>query len=337
MRIKYNIDWYKNKIIIENDPNRIISNIFDYQNIIRRRPDTDRNVFGGNYFYGVNYILKRYSGYKGSIYGFIEHAPGLTNLSLHEYKEKGLNSLLVSSKQRKEFISEYTDKYVIDIGPSIAYAESVYDEKKLAATKENLGKTLLVYPSHNIEDTNWKNDTENFIEFVKKLAEKYEYSSVLVSLYFTDIERGLNIRYEKEGWKVVSSGHRDNYDFNDCMKTIIKLADCAVFEGYSSSIGYCVYENVPVVIYPDKENEKIKLSTVNYVSNEIFDLFELFSEYKEELTDEQREFCRHWFGFDSVKSKEQLSNILKLLNDAKKKDKKGIEKLAESKKYQLQK
>ena len=311
MRIKYNIDWLIRKTIAEKDPNYVVENIFDYQNVIRKRPHLDREIYGSNYCYGMNYILKRHSGYKKRIKCLIEHAPGLTKTGITEFKSNIFNTLLVASKQRIDFLKDYTDKKMIDIGPSIAYAENIYDDYTLSAIKKNLGKTLIVYPIHNIKDTDWESDKEAFINNVKEIVKEHKFDTVLVSLFYIDIQRGLHLRYEKEGWQIVSAGHMVNYDFNDCMKTIISLADMAVFQGFTSAIDYTIYMGVPSLLLPFDYNAPYFKEC--YRTDVLWDFDKLFNVYNEEISEEQKDICNYYFGYDSVKKPEELYSIFKSL------------------------
>lgn len=327
MRVKYNIDWAIKRIKLANDKNRVVKDIFDYDNVIKERIDLDREIFGSNNFYGMSYILKRYSGYKKRIRGLIEHAPGLTNIALGEYQSDIFNNLYVCSKQRKDFISKKTDKVIFDIGPSIAYAKTIYDEKQLSDIKSTLGKTLLIYPIHNFYDSNWKNDTERFISYVNEIKNVYKFDTVLASMYHIDITRGLQERYEQEGYRIVSSGHTYNYDFNDCMKTILSLADNTVFQGYSSAVGYCIYMGLPVQIYPGCDEIHTQWHK-NYESDVLDEFAKMFSEYSGEISKEQKEFCNYWFGYDSIRKPNELKHLLEISDKIYKiQDKKLIQEL----------
>ncbi|SFN79090.1 hypothetical protein SAMN04487831_103310 [Pseudobutyrivibrio sp. UC1225] len=292
--------------------NATITNIFDYNNIILSRPDYDRKVLGSSRFYGYNYILKRYSGYTKTIEAHSEHAPGLDMLDLYDWQAKEKKALIVNSSQRKDFLSQYVDVPIFPIGPSIHYANSIYNEFDYKVIKKSLGKTLLIYPMHDIEDFHYKDKSDAFIEYVKKIKEKYGFDTVIVSMYFVDIERGLHFRYLKEGWIITSAGRRENYDFNDCMKTIIKMADYALIDGYTSALGYCIYLGVPVSIFhrefdfieSGKENV---VQTNNGLVKETMKKFEsLFSDYDEKISEEKYSFCNYWYGYDDVLDKGEL-------------------------------
>lgn len=311
MRIKYNIDWVIKVLTLGMSKNRVVKDIFNYQEVIKERVDLDREIFGSNNFYGMSHILKRYSGYKKRIRGLIEHAPGLTNIALGEYKSDIFNNLYVCSKQRKEFLKDKTDKVIIDIGPSIAYANTIYSIEQINNIKDKLGKVLLIYPIHNIHDTDWKNDTERFISYVNEIKNKYAYDTVLVSMYYVDIERGLNDRYEQEGYVTISAGNISNYDFNDCMKTILSFADNAIFQGYSSAIGYCIYMGIPVHIYPGCDEIHNQWKN-NYETDVLDDFARIFGKYDSKIDAEKMKFCNYWFGYDSVRKPNELRSLLEV-------------------------
>lgn len=316
-KIRRNIDWLINRIFAAYDHNRRITNIFDYYNIIRKRVDVDRSIRLTNYFYGFNYILKRYSGYRKVINASIEHAPGLNMKASPESKDRTLPALFVVSKQRAEFLRKNSNKLIFDIGPSISYSQNIYSEFDIKVIKQNLGKTLCIYPIHSIEITNYEDEAKIFIEYITEIKRLYEFNTVLVSMYFIDIERGRHLIYEQQGWTIVSSGRRENYDFNDCMQTIISISDYAIFQSYASAVGYCIYNGVPVTIFP--HNRKCECSEPS--SNRDFNLNEdtlkffdeLFADYDEQISREKYDICKEWFGYDSVMSAEEMKLLLEFV------------------------
>lgn len=308
-----------------------MTNIFDYNAIITSRPDLDKTTNPTNRLYGVGYILKRYSGYSGAINAKMEHAPGLEVMSFRETEDTDVPYLLVGSEQRVEFVNKnLIQRPILAVGPSIHYAHNLYSDFDLQAIKHNLGKTLCVYPRHNIEDTNFLCDAKEFINSVNEIKEKYGYQTVLVSMYFVDIERGGHLMYEKEGWIVVSAGRRRNYDFNDCMRTIISISDYAVFQGYASAIGYCIYLGVPVtilrpegrgVVRADSEEAKAWKKTVyNDPRGGVFE--EVFKDYDEKISRDKYEFCNYWYGYDSVMEPEEMKCFFEFIEHLKYNDKK---------------
>lgn len=316
-RIVRYIEKVLNYTIKENECD-IITNIFDYNYAIRNRPDKDHQVKGSGRFYGYNYILKEYSQYKGIINADSEHAPALDMIEGSDYKGTAGPVLIVNAKQRADFLKGIIDKPIFPIGPSIHYAKSIYNDFDIKVIKEALGKTLCIYPMHDIENFHYVGSTRRFIEYVKQIQDEYHYDTVLVSMYFVDIERGRHFEYEREGWHIVSAGRRENYDFNNCMKTIIELADYAIVEGYASVISYCIYMGVPVTIFHKDftfmERGVDNLSNENGIPSKTQHLFEkMFESYDEEISREKYDFCNYWYGYDNILQPVELRLLFEYL------------------------
>lgn len=291
--------------------NEIITNIFDYNNVIRRRPDRDYEVKGSSRFYGYSYTLKKYSRYEGIINADSEHGPALDIEDGGDYKGQAGPVLIVNSEQRVNFLKNMVDKPIFPIGPSIHYAKSIYNEFDVKVIKQALGKTLCIYPMHDIENFHYIGSTTKFVEYVRKIKEEYNYDTVLVSMYFVDIERGRHFEYEREGWHIVSAGRRENYDFNNCMKSIIDLADYAIVEGYASVISYCIYMGVPVTVFHKDftfmEKGVDDMSNENGIRPETQKMFErMFEDYDENISREKYEFCNYWYGYDDILQPDEL-------------------------------
>lgn len=300
------------KFYFVNTVTRNITNIFDYYKVIDSRPDADEIVIGSSRYYGLNHVLKSYSGYTGVIWAVSEHAPGLdVLLGGGEYKDLSEFPLLVVSKQRRDFLRDYTNRIIFPLGPSISYANNIYNQFDLEIIKKALGKTLVIYPMHDIEDFHYIDEANGLIGYIREIQQKYNYDTVLVSMYFVDIERGRHLRYEHEGWHIVSAGRRENYDFNNCMKTIISLADHVIVEGITSAIGYCVYMGIPVTVFHksmdfvEKNVEGIQ-DDMGVPKHTIEKFESMFAEFTEDISKEQYDFCNYWYGYDDVLSNSHL-------------------------------
>ena len=318
----------------------VITNIFDYNEVIKNRFDLDKNVMFSNHFYGYSYTMKKYSGYKKTIKTPMEHAPALESDDMLEYKIEDAVSLIVNSKQRVDYLKKKITKPIWAIGPSVYYSESIFDEFDVEAIKEQFGKTLLVYPLHDIEDDHYIQDTEQFIRYIKDIKKRYNYKTVIVSMFFVDIERGRHFAYLDEGWRILSAGRRENYDFNIIMKSIIQLADYAIFQAYASAIGYCIYYDVPVTIYHQdvlfKERDKQGYGTDNGMKNDTMSQFEkMFSEYNEIISEEQRKFCEYWYGYLDIRTPEEIKLLFDYVSRLSvNMSKEQMKKIAMKKKYE---
>ena len=66
----------------------------------------------------------------------------------------------------------------------------------------------MIYPQHNNDTSEFENinkNTSNLIEFAKKIKNKGKFDTVIVCLYYIDIERGMHFAFEKEGWIITSA------------------------------------------------------------------------------------------------------------------------------------
>ncbi|MCM1498991.1 MAG: hypothetical protein NC124_11055 [Clostridium sp.] len=300
-----------------------VTNIFDYNYVARRRyVAKKREVYSGNELYGIGYCLNRYAKYSGAIYIAVEHAM-FTYYDSNDCEiiDNKMPVVFVASKKRKEIIQNKTKKQIIPYGPHfIPYAEPIYDDFTMNAIRKNLGRTIVVYPKHNNLDGRYKNANEEFGKLMDKVYEiksEYAYDTVLVCMYFADIYNGQYLKCNKYDCEVVTAGHNRNYDFADCSKTILELADLVIAQSYSTVIeatylkkpaifvpGAVEYELNNGAVYED-ESKKIKTDVT------IMECTNLFGTYHENISKEQYEWGNLWGGYESVLSPEELRSILK--------------------------
>ncbi len=304
----------------EHNPN-IIDNIFDYYKVMEKRPYWEE-TFLSNDLYGISYCLKRYTGYSKMIQCAIEHGMPHTFDNKFELVDNQARILLVASDERKRTLRDYTQKQVIPFGPIIAYSEPLLSDNIIKDIKNNLGKTLLIYPMHSIEDYHFQDTAASFISYVEDIKQRYSFDTVLVSMYFIDIQRGLHIRYLQKGWQIVCAGNRLNYDFMDCQRTIMELADTIVCQGYSSALGYAgylkkkiIYKDMPLVYRHGDCIDEIDMWG-EYKEK----IVALFSDYQDSLTDEQYSFLNYLYGYDSVKTPEELKGIFEMSESTKRRN-----------------
>ena len=321
-RINQNLD----RIFDKNDK----IDIFDYRRILNDKTSFSysRNT---NNFYGLESTLKRYSGYKKEIYVATEHGvqmPKAENfLCVSEYKNNYSSVLLTCAAKRAKSLLAYSDKRIIPIGPYIQYAELIYDDEIIEQIKSNLGRTLLIFPSHSCEKELYERKNKGFIDYVKKIKDRYMFDTVIVCIYFYDFLQGLHIPYEREGWTIVTAGHRQNIHFLENLKTIITLADNIIFQGYSSSVGYSLAMGKPVLAYPygfeltKKSNEHQK-ALIDKIGNVFFDTSEgeelfinTFSEYQDTITSEQLKWAEECISLSIKKNPEEMKDIFKMARE----------------------
>lgn len=290
--------------------------IFDYKKIIEERPDCDFEYTAYNGFYGLSYVMKRYTGYKGLLYPIFIHNSTIDMPHMGEFGVCPNEIGLVCSERLAEIIEKNTDKTVLAIGPTIMYAKSVLTEEETVKIKKKLGKTLLILPSHSIEDYSCKSNVDNFLEYAEYIKSKFHFNTVLVCLYFYDIVIGEDEYYTSKGYQVVSTGHRNSRDFLDMQRTLYEICDGVISQGYTTGLSYGFCMGKPISIFNDdityyktgKPDEK--QIPMNSLENQKFN--NLFAEYEDTLTDEQKDYAEFLWNVSKKRSREELLKILKL-------------------------
>lgn len=309
------------------DNNQSVTNdIFEISNISTKNKDYIHEKYFFNINYGISQNLNRYSGYKKPIDACIEHGVYFGNyVNKEETILSGLPAVITFSDVRRNWIRAYTSKPVITIGPYIHYTEEFYSTEKFNIEKERLGKTLLVFPTHSIDDVDVAYDIEMFIKEIKKVQVESNVKSVLCCLYWKDILNGLGKEYLKENFYVVTAGYRNDKHFLSKLKSIISLSDITMSNDLGTHLGYCVYLGKPHYIfeqhkkYYGKQQSVYKETnkTLNYKETyqlEKNEIVNLFNSYSNSITESQYAICNKYWGFDQIKSRQELYISFALIN-----------------------
>lgn len=290
----------------------------DYNEIIHGEPGLSR--------YSMNFIFRNYAGLNDNfrIHAFFEHGVIFTNdvnssCRVHEY----LPSIVASQYRVNVLKNQKNFKGVYSIGPYIHYANSLLDENQLKEEKERLGKTLLVFPSHSIDGVIAKFDYGEFLGKINEISSDYD--TVRVCMYYKDVDLKKHIPYQKEGFEVVTAGHHNDHYFVPRLKSIILNSDMVMSNDIGSQLGYCIYLNKPYYMSTTEEigfeseddsamsnfnvlNHKISMKEFNSNDN-VKRIKELFSKYNPKISKEQYDLISYLWGFDCIKSPEELRNI----------------------------
>lgn len=318
-------------------------NIFDHHYIARQRNERSHELFSGNSIYSIGYVLRRYSNYNGKIYCASEHGlPAGSTKDIAEYKDNDRKIIFVMSEDRRRFIQSQTNKLLIPIGPSIMpYCSNIYSDFVMEAIKHNLGKTLLAFPQHCCADSECIQTADDFMDYIDELVSVFHYDTVLVCLYYEDIYRGEFIKYQRyKGRVVVTAGHKHNYDFADCLKTIINLSDHVATQGYGSSAIYSIYLKKPVFYFPASRGRKIENKGVFEDKNPWMQPYEekleelaklSLNDISEASLDSMAEAQWNWankiYGFSTVLSPDQMHELLEFAKAIEKTDVSDDEKI----------
>ena len=191
------------------------------------------------------------------------------------------------------------DKKIVTVGPYILYADNFHNPNKLFQIKKKYGRILLAFLSHPFPDITISYDENLFLTEIERIASDFD--TVFISLHWIDIRNTMYKKYESKGYKVVCSGTRSDPYFLNRLKDLIELSDMTMSNDLGTHIGYCIALNKPHYLYKQfiysqghscENSDSFHKKRVE--EKEIF--YKLFGEYKEEITDEQRNIIEYYWG-----------------------------------------
>lgn len=265
-----------------------------------------------NTHYGLSKIIKEYAGieYQKELLATIEHGiylgGGVWDVDLPE-TAKGI---ITFSKYREKIISRYTNKKILTIGPYIHYANLI-DNQKLQIIKQKLGKTLLFFPAHSSHRVKAKFDHSELIRLLVELSKNFD--STLVCFYWKDYDPRIVSLYLAHGFHCTTAGHMFDWNFLNRLKSIIYLSDITASNATGTHVGYCIYMRKPHWLFKQKidyEFSKGGEIYADYLTEEHRELIRVLENHSSEITDEQYSICEYLWGFNEIKSKEELKESL---------------------------
>lgn len=220
--------------------------VFDYQQLAEDMPLLTRE-YGCNAFYGLADIIKQAMGLPPDepVDGIIEHGLCIPQDSTVEMVDHKKNVYVMGIFRQKFLQKMFPEKKIYSIGPYIQYVDSFYSESWIQNKKRELGKTLLVFPSHSTHYSTMDFDVGLLIDEIEKVRLHNGFQSVLVCLYWKDILQHLDKRFAGHGYKFVTAGHIHDPYFLFRLKSIFLLADVAMGNTVGTNIGYSIACGVP--------------------------------------------------------------------------------------------
>lgn len=220
-------------------------------------------------------------------------------------------------KEQIHSIDPYKPVFVI--GPYIHYAREIYSQSEMKQIKEQLGKTLLVYPFHCYEFSTGKYDDAKFVDYVMKELAK-DFNTVLVSVYWNDVSDPIYEKFALMGAKLVSSGFRGDSNFIRRQKTIMMLADAVCGNSFGTHIGYSMCLNKPYLYidtglsYVDEKHIRLdsELEHHKKMDNELRKAFSDFDATDEDKVLQKQLYIKYWGGNKALKSQEEIKLLLLL-------------------------
>ncbi len=297
--------------------------LFDYNEIAMPLPKSYYELLTDNNYFGIGYSLREYAGVKKNYCNaLVEHGYFFGKYVQEMEKITFAKKILSFGDVRKKHIEAVVkEKEVIPIGPYIHYATDYYDEKRFMELKAKLGRTLLVFFSHSDTGASVSFDLDFLIGKINSIRKDFQ--TVVISLFWSDINPKIEKRLNEEGYLIFSSGHRYDYYFLSRQKTMIKLADVTMSNSTGTHLAYCSYLNKPhwIVRQIITQNALNKKGVANNIVSDILnkdevnqqendELYQAFAEYRDVLTNEQRQLCDKYFGLSYVRSKEEIKNFI---------------------------
>lgn len=296
--------------------------IFDFQLTMLDLPYYPVEKIRDTNMFGHIRAIKKYSDIKNIPNILLEHGLMYGSFVNDYYSYGTIRSILTFSNHRANNIRrKIGDKDIIPIGPYIHYATPFYSDNQFAELKRQLGKTLVVFWAHSETETKRVFDETDFLNIVKDVSK--EFDTVLVNVFYHDL---LNKHYpldleKKYGFKIVSAGNRYDPYFVNRLRSIIQLADYTMSNSIGTHIGYCIYLKKPHYVYFQDMSLEVasKNKDLAYTikedriskEHEFNEILNVFSKKSKVITQEQYDIAAKYWGFNCVKSKTELSSLLK--------------------------
>ena len=305
----------RQKIICYNVLRRILW-FFKYGLIKFRYLQSHSTFVPSNSYYGHEYWLKEYSGYRGNILAMIEHGVyfGDDTSKVGFETEWEIGNIITYGESRWKLLKSLYPQYnIIAIGPRIHYAPIDDDLlTELSNSIDKSKKTMAVFPAHSLADQVTYYDTKEFLINVYDIIEKYEIGNVIVSLHPSDYKHNLDFPFKNCNF-ILTGGGNDPYRFLPRVKAIISVSDVTFSNSLSTHIGYSIYLNKPHIFITQQLTLEV---SDNFVEKKYMEETELFAKVfapqeKLTITDEQKELCDYYWGISKIMSPQQLHDELK--------------------------
>lgn len=320
---------YTSRNFLKEVQERVKIDLFDFRNLARPLPYFPVFFIQDCNYYGILQALLSYSGFNANRFGlrkhqiYLEH--GIVIGSLVRVEDiKNLSAITFTySDYREKYISNLIKTNLYKIGPYIHYVDSLLSDEELSRIKLVLGRVLLVFPSHSIGAVGTTFNHRLFCEEID--IKRKGYDSVIVCMYWKDIENKDYEFYTEKGFKVVTAGHRDDLFFMHRLKSIILLSDMVMSNSLGTHVGYSLFLGKPNYIFRQpinyfaRERSGVTLLAMEKEvdatkTKDQKRIIALFSTFNEEITDEQKIIANEIWGFEYVKNPTQLYDIFNLFS-----------------------
>lgn len=294
--------------------------IFDYKALGKELSEYPCFYIPDSNYYGLYHNLLGYAGLRKEDlnlnqkhYFYIEH--GLVLGAYVNSYNIGKSKLVTTLSPVRQSHIDNTVEGVLShaIGPYIHYCKSLLSAAEITAKKSEFGKVLLVIPSHSIGSVMAQFDEDSFIAAIRK--KRVGFDTVIVCLYWKDIDNGADKIYLDEGFKISTAGHRDDLNFLPRLKSLFLLASEVYTNSTGTHVAYSLNVGLPISIYYQKVSYKVLqyfrihselLEDEKNISSSALDRKTI----REALIHDDRAVLNQYFGLDQVKSPEEMRKLL---------------------------
>lgn len=320
LEVVYSIYFRKETKRVENIfEQRKTIDLFDYCSLSKEMPRRHNTIQNELQLYGTMDDLCKYAN-KNKLKGNVklEHGLYLGGYTNFTFKTKFFISKHITfSDYREGWLSKKISKQeIIKIGPYIHYNKGLIEKSEVEHLKTKFGKTLIVFPSHSIPGLTLEYDVQLFLDEIDNVKSKHNFKTVIICFYFNDIIQGSHKQYESKGYKITCAGHKYDRYFLTRLKSIIELGDVTMSNKMGSHLGYCIYMNKPhylfsvEVNYEFKEFKEFRTNKEdNLLDKELEQFNKEFGVYSETISNSQYKLTDYYFGFEHIKTKEELSSL----------------------------
>lgn len=214
---------------------------------------------------------------------------------------------------RKSILQKFYKTPIFCIGPYIHYANDYYSMEQFNKKKKELGKNLLVFPTHGTDDASITYNQSNFVDKIIELRKDFD--SVSVCIFWWNIDDPIVKVLKNIGCHIVSAGYREDKHFLSRLKTIIKLSDFIIGDSIGTHVGYCLYLNKPFSYFSNDTCVKYtslgSQDNQDFINHHINILKKLFLN-STHITQEQRDIANYYWGFDQIKTHQEIEDIYKI-------------------------
>lgn len=199
----------------------------------------------------------------------------------------------------------------------------LYRQQRGIVQDENAEGTLF-FTAHSSESVRVYDNIERTLDILDNLPDYLK--PIKVSIYYTDLLRGLNQAYEDRGYETFTNGHRNDQQFVDNFYQTLKSVKYTMGTTLGSQTYYAVEMGIPYFIVGDdpeivnqgntyypKGSFRIQDRTEHgyakhYQASALF--VHATTVHKVAITPDQRAFVRAGIGSDDKISKAQLRTII---------------------------